>query len=84
MIHVASKTETGAEFDNRIGCPACARRDKGAEFFVCTVCWPKIPGGDRQQLNAMRLRKQCCRSKLASVVRALKEAGCGEVHLLLR
>lgn len=76
--------KTYAEFDQVAGCPACCRRDKSAEFFVCSVCWPRVPAKDRIQLNAMRLRGQDCRSKLACVVRKLAASGGGPVDPIFR
>ncbi len=78
------RPKTYAEFDNVAGCPSCRRHDKSAEFFVCSVCWPRVPAPDRTQLNAMRLRGQDCRSKLASVVRKLQENGGGPVDPIFR
>ncbi len=64
-------------------CPACERRDPG-KIFVCSVCWPNIPGNERAALNSMRSRGQDATSKLAKCVRILKEKGCGTVAPIFR
>lgn len=52
-------------------CPVCGARHK--TLFVCPSCWWKIPANDRRQLGTMHRNKQDTTSKVASVVRALKE-----------
>lgn len=53
-------------------CPACGAHRKG-RIFTCEKCWREIPTNDRVQLAAMRRRGNETTSKLASVVRELKE-----------
>lgn len=54
-------------------CPACDSKMPKKTLFVCPDCWWKVPAKDREQLRAMHVRKQCTKSKLASIVRNLKQ-----------
>ena len=51
-------------------CPSCGKPDK--TVFTCSNCWWQIPPPDRSMLSMMRLRRQNFRTKLESVVNALR------------
>lgn len=57
-----------------MSCPACSKPMPQHVRFTCPDCWARIPAKDRQQLFNMLRREQPTASKLASVVRKLKEA----------
>lgn len=57
-----------------MNCPLCGRPMPARIHFTCQPCWPKIPAPDRQALGRMLRRKQSTASKLAAVIRKMKEA----------
>lgn len=57
-----------------MSCPICGGPKPMNVHFTCTTCWFKIPARDRQQLGSMLRKRQPTASKLAAVVKKVKEA----------
>ena len=56
-----------------MNCPACNRPIEPRTLFVCRRCWWDVPTKDRVSLHAMHNRNQDTSTKLAKIVRNLKE-----------
>lgn len=54
-------------------CELCHKTIEPNTLIVCRACWDVIPKKDRVQLAQMHGRKQCTKSKIASLKRKLKE-----------
>jgi hypothetical protein len=59
---------------NPVQCPICSAPIPEGKLFVCPDCWWEIPTADRRMLSHMHRSGQDTTSKVASVVRKLKES----------
>jgi tRNA(Ile2) C34 agmatinyltransferase TiaS len=54
-------------------CPICTTSTQGF-LFTCPKCWEKIPAKDRLMLKHMLDNKQPTETKLASIVKKVKQS----------